>query len=63
MAFFDLFSAPAPGFEAAAAEVIEADMAAGADPTRIRRAVRLLQAYELMYWDTLYEASFGRIEP
>jgi hypothetical protein len=40
--------------------VIDADLAAGASPTGVRRAVRLLQAYELLYWDTLYEASFGR---
>jgi hypothetical protein len=63
VAFFDLFAAPAPGFEAAASAVIEADLTEGADPRRIGRAARLLQAYELMYWDTLYEASFGRIEP
>ena len=57
VAFFDLFATPAPGFEAAALEVIQADLDAGAEPTLIRRCVRLLQAYELMYWDTLYEAS------
>lgn len=61
--FFDLFAAPGPGFEAAATAVIKADLAAGADPTAVRRAVRLLQAYELMYWDTLYETTFGRVEP
>jgi thiaminase len=61
--FFDLFAAPAPEFEAAAASVIETDLVAGASPVGIRRAVRLLQAYELMYWDTLYAASFGRAEP
>lgn len=63
VAFFDLFAAPVAGFEAAATAVIEAELAAGASPTEVRRAVRLLQAYELMYWDTLYEASFGRVEP
>ena len=63
VAFFDLFASPAPGFEAAATAVIEADLAVGADPAAVRRAVRLLQAYELMYWDTLYEASFGRTRP
>ena len=62
IAFFDLFAAPAPGFEEAATAVIEADLAAGADPAGVRRAVRLLQAYELMYWDTLYAASFDRVE-
>jgi thiaminase len=63
VAFFDLFASPAPGFEAAATAVIQADLAAGADPIAVRRAVRLLQAYELMYWDTLHQATFGRVEP
>src|SRR5262249_15201646 len=30
------------------------------DPRLMGRAARLLQAYELMYWDTLYEASTSR---
>jgi thiaminase len=63
VAFFDLFAAPAAGFESAATGVIEAGLVAGAQAGSIRRAVRLLQSYELMYWDTLYEASFGRVEP
>jgi len=63
VAFFDQFAAPAPGFEEAATAVIEADLAAGSEPAGVRRAVRLLQAYELMYWDTLYAASSGEMEP
>jgi hypothetical protein len=27
------------------------------DPRGVARAARLIQAYELMYWDTVYEAS------
>jgi pyrroloquinoline quinone (PQQ) biosynthesis protein C len=55
--FFDQFAAPATRFERAATAVIQASLDDGDDPTLIRRAVRLLQAYELMYWDTLYQES------
>lgn len=51
--FFDGFAAPAPEFERSAREVIQRGLDAGVDPRRIRRAARLLQAYELLYWDTL----------
>ncbi len=27
------------------------------DPRRIQRAARLLQGYELLYWDTIHQAS------
>jgi pyrroloquinoline quinone (PQQ) biosynthesis protein C len=52
--FFDGFAAPAPEFEQSAREVIQRGLDAGTDPRRIRRAARLLQAYELLYWDTLF---------
>ena len=55
--FFDQFAAPAPEFEPAATKVIQASLDTGDDPALIRRAARLLQAYELMYWDTLHQAS------
>jgi pyrroloquinoline quinone (PQQ) biosynthesis protein C len=55
--FFDLFAAPAPEFEQGALSVIERRLERGDDPRGIRRAARLLQAYELLYWDTLYGAS------
>jgi len=42
-----------PGFEERAVAVADAGLAAGDSPARARRAARLLQAYELMYWDTL----------
>lgn len=57
--FFDLFAAPAPEFEQAAREVIARGLEAGVAPALVRRAARLLQGYELMYWDALYEASTG----
>jgi hypothetical protein len=51
--FFDLFAAPAPGFEEAALAVIAGGLQRGADQREVRRAGRLLQGYELMFWDTL----------
>jgi TENA/THI-4/PQQC family len=48
VACFDFFATPPPGFE----ERARALLATG-EPTRSRRAARLLQAYELLYWDTL----------
>jgi thiaminase len=57
VAFFDLFAAPPATFEASALSVIQQGLDRGAEPRLIHRAARLLQAYELMYWDTLYKAS------
>lgn len=54
--FFDFFAEPAPGFEQQALAVAEAGIAAGDSPDRARRAARFLQAYELLYWDTLADA-------
>lgn len=51
--FLDLFAEPAEGFEAKALAVIQEGLDQGVQPQRIRRAARFLQAYELMYWDTL----------
>lgn len=51
--FLDLFAEPADGFEAGALAVIQQGLDQGVDPRRISRAARFLQAYELMYWDTL----------
>jgi hypothetical protein len=57
VAFFDLFAFPPATFEANALSVIQQGLDKRAEPRLIRRAARLLQAYELMYWDTLYGAS------
>jgi pyrroloquinoline quinone (PQQ) biosynthesis protein C len=56
-AFFDFFATPAPGFESAALAVVERKIAAGWPERLIRRAARLLQGYELLYWDALWEAA------
>jgi len=56
VAFFDLFASPPATFEANALRVIQQGLDRGTEPRLIQRAARLLQAYELMYWDTLYKA-------
>jgi len=54
--FFEFFAEPAPGFEELALAVADQGLVAGDSPTRARRAARLLQAYELLFWDTLADA-------
>jgi len=51
--FFDLFAEPAPAFEERAPAIITAGLKRGVPPQLVRRAARLLQGYELLYWDTL----------
>jgi thiaminase len=55
VAFFDLFASPPATFEANAMSIIQQGLDGGTEPRLIRRAARLLQAYELMYWDALYK--------
>ncbi|MBI3988044.1 MAG: transcriptional regulator [candidate division NC10 bacterium] len=57
VAFFTLFTVPPSGFEEAALKVIGEGLSQGVDPKLIRRAARLLQGYELLYWDTMHQAS------
>jgi pyrroloquinoline quinone (PQQ) biosynthesis protein C len=57
LAFFELFATAPPGFEDQGLRVVEEGLAGGADPVRIRRAARLLQGFELLYWDTMWEVS------
>ena len=59
VAFFDLFASPPATFEANALAVMQEGLERGVEPRLLNRAARLLQAYELMYWDTLYEASMS----
>jgi TENA/THI-4/PQQC family len=58
-AFFDLFAAPVPGFEEQAMTAVASGLARGADPRLVKRAARLLQAYEKLYWDALHAQSGG----
>jgi thiaminase len=53
VAFFDFFATPPGGFETRSVAVVDEGFAAGESPERAGRAARLLQAYELMFWDTL----------
>lgn len=48
--FFSFFAEPIPGFEDDAIEVIAAGLREGACPRDVRRSARLLQAYELDFW-------------
>jgi hypothetical protein len=48
--FFTFFAEPIPGFEDDAIEVIAAGLVEGACPVDVRRSARLLQAYELDFW-------------
>lgn len=50
VSFFDFFASPSPGFRDRALALV-----ADAEPHRARRSARLLQAYELQFWDTLAE--------
>lgn len=56
LAFFDLFASEPPGFVERGLAVVEEGLEKGADPQLVRRASRLLQGYELMFWDTMWEA-------
>jgi len=56
-AFFDLFANPPAEFETGALAVVDGGLARGADPRLIKRAARLLQGYEKLYWDTLHALS------
>lgn len=53
--FFSLFAEPIPGFEENAIEVIAAGLRRGACSTEARRSARLLQAYELDFWQAVGE--------
>jgi len=55
--FFDLFASPAPEFEEDSLRVIQDGLDRGLDPQGVARAARLVQAYELMYWDALQQVS------
>jgi thiaminase len=55
VAFFDFFATPPPGFEERALALLDDALRSGDSPWRARRAARLLQAYELRFWDTVAE--------
>jgi hypothetical protein len=53
VAFFSFFAEPIPGFEDDAIEVIATGLVEGACPRDVRRSARLLQAYELDFWQAV----------
>lgn len=53
--FFDFFATPPADFADRALEVVDSGLAEGESEIEARRAARLLQAYELIYWDALAE--------
>jgi pyrroloquinoline quinone (PQQ) biosynthesis protein C len=55
VAFFTFFAEPAPDSEQRALAVLDDGLLGGDSPVRARWAARLLQAYELHFWDTLAE--------
>lgn len=56
VSFFDLFATLPPADDTALA-VIQGGLDRGVAPALIERAARLLQGYELMYWDAMAEAA------
>lgn len=54
-AFFDFFAAPPPGGDEPALAVVQAGLDAGRGTDEAREYGRLLQSYELMFWNTLAE--------
>jgi thiaminase len=55
VAFFEFFANPPENFESRAMAVLGEGLTAGDSPVLARRATRLLQAYELSFWDALAE--------
>lgn len=56
LAFFDLF-ASMPSFEAEALNIIQNALDRGVPERLIRRAARMLQTYELMFWDSMADSA------
>jgi len=57
--FFDFFAAPPPGFLELGLSVVQSGLDAGEPPAACRRPARLLQSYELLFWNTLAEGNSG----
>ncbi|MDJ0598259.1 MAG: hypothetical protein QNJ37_05410 [Crocosphaera sp.] len=57
VAFFTYFAAPVPDFEEQAMATIAEGLISGAKPLFIKRSALLLQAYELLFWETVGEES------
>ena len=57
LSFFELFSTPVADFEEKARVVIEDGLTRGVTTSAIKEASRMLQGYELMFWDILHQVS------
>jgi len=57
VAFFTMFATAPPGFEDRAAVVVADGLAHGVTPGSVRQAASMLQGYELLFWDTMAQAS------
>jgi thiaminase len=55
VAFFTFFAEPPPDSEQRPLAVLDEGVRDGDSPLAAKRAARLLQAYELLFWDTLAE--------
>ena len=53
VAFFDFFAEPPRDLHRQLLDVLDAGLAEGDSPICARRAARLLQSYELLFWDAL----------
>jgi hypothetical protein len=56
ISFFEFFAQPAPAVAEQALAVAEVGLAAGDSSAGARRCARLLQGYELLFWETLADA-------
>lgn len=56
ISLLEFFAEPAPGFEGQALAGAARGLESGDSPERARRATRLRQAYDLLFWDTLADA-------
>ncbi|MBB5957955.1 thiaminase [Saccharothrix tamanrassetensis] len=57
VAFFDFFATPAPELEQQGLAAVQAGLDAGVSFDRAVEYVRLLQGYELMFWNTLADSA------
>lgn len=60
--FFSRFAESPVEIGSAALSIIEAGLQRGISPRRIQRAARMIQGYELLFWDTVYKLSAGEDE-
>ena len=60
--FFSQFAAAPPEVGPQALALISAGLQRGVEPRRMVRAARMLQGYELLFWDTVYALSTAAAE-